>query len=584
MRKLLKNNLVLCFIIGLTFLVYYKALFNDFIYWDDYFQITNNPDIQSLSLPNIIKIFSSQCIGMYQPITSSFYLLIHHLFGQNPLAFHLFSLLVHLINITLVWFLTQKFFKNNKKFLAVAVTALFAFHPTNVEAVAWISGLGTILSTSFLLAALLIYYQDKKTTKATIIFYFLTAAAYLSKSSTVILPLLLLLIDWLKHKQITLKNIYSKWPLWIASIGMGLITIWARNQEQHFSNTVEIYSIGEKIILWFYSFGFYFVKALVPYHISPFYPYPAKINSWLPMEVWLIAALSLLIAIGFIICKKTRRFLPLAFWFIINLILIVRIIPIGSMITADRYQYLSNLAIFGIVGLGLSKLNKKISLAIIALTVSMFAVITFFTIPNWQNDTAVTTTAINIYGDNPESAFLYDNRGNSFVADNKITEAVKDFQTAIYLNPKLANPYNNLGLLTVDYFKNPKQAIKLFDEAISRDFANSRYHYNKATTLAQYNQAQLALSEFDLAIKLNKQEVPADYYHNRGNVKLALRDFSGATADFKTAYQANNNPLSLSMLGLAKFNAGDKKGACQNWLEAAKQKEPIAIKNLSNCH
>ncbi|MDD4412197.1 MAG: tetratricopeptide repeat protein [Patescibacteria group bacterium] len=584
MRKLLKNNIVLYFIIGLTFLVYYQSLFNGFVYWDDYFQITNNPDIQNLNLSNIIKIFSSQCIGMYQPITSSFYLLIHHFFGQNPFAFHLFSLSVHLVNVTLVWFLTQKFFKNNKKFLAITITALFAFHPSNVEAVAWISGLGTVLSTSFLLAALLIYYQDKKTTKTNIIFYFLAIAAYLSKSSTVILPLLLLLIDWLKYKQITLKNIYSKWPLWIASVGMGLITIWARNQEQHFSNTVEVYSVAEKIILWFYSFGFYFIKALVPYHLSPFYLYPAKINSWLPIEVWLIAALLLLIVAGFIICKKTRQLLPLAFWFFINLILIIRIIPIGNMITADRYQYLSNLAVFGIIGLGLSKLNKKISLIIIALTVSMFTVITFFTIPNWKNEITVMTTAINFYGDNPESAFLYDNRGNSLAADNKITEAVKDFQTAIYLNPKLANSYNNLGLLTVDYFKNPKQAIKLFDEAINRDFTNSRYHYNKATTLAQYSQAKLALSEFDLAIKLNKQGAPADYYHNRGNAKLTLRDFPGAIADFKTAYQANNNPLSLSMLGLAKFNAGDKSGACRNWLEAAKQKEATAIKNLSNCH
>lgn len=593
MRKLLKNKsaLILFLIIGLTFLVYYKALFNDFIYWDDNLQITNNADIQTWSTQSIKNILTKSYVGMYQPITSLFYFFINNIISKNPFAFHCLSLLIHLINVFLVWLLAKEFFNNKKINLGLAY--LFAIHPINVETVAWISALGTLLSSCFSLLAIFFYkkYQIANNQKKYYLVITLSLLAMFSKSSAVVLPIIFILLDYLKNKKITWRDFLTKWPLWFSALGAGIATILARVESQHFPATIEQYSLFDKIIMWFYSYAFYFFKTILPIKLSPFYPFPQKINGYLPLNFYLGALLVIVSTIFFIFNKSAKKLIPLYFWFIVNLILIVRIKPIGTVITADRYNYLAQLSVLILIIIGIERLTKKINYPkaklinislIIAISLS-FSVITFNQIKSWENNTTVMTTAINIYGDNPESAFLYDNRGNSFAADNKITEAVKDFQTAIYLNPKLANPYNNLGLLTVDYFKNPKQAVKLFDEAISRDFSNSRYHYNKATTLAQYNQAKSALSEFDLAIKLNKQGAPADYYHNRGNAKLALNDFSGAIADFKTAYQTNNNPLSLSMLGLAKFNAGDKSGACQDWSKAAEQKELTAIKNLSNC-
>ena len=145
---------ILAGIIVLTIIVYAKSIHNGFISgWDDREQIINNPGIKALSADNIIKFFSSYYTGMYQPLTSLSYAIEYKFFTLNPLPYHTDNLLLHLLNIILVFFFIYAL--THKINIAAIVALFFGIHPMNVEDVAWVSARSSIMYTFFSLSGLI---------------------------------------------------------------------------------------------------------------------------------------------------------------------------------------------------------------------------------------------------------------------------------------------------------------------------------------------------------------------------------------------------------------------------------------------
>jgi len=91
-------------ILLLTILIYSNSLKNDFIYQlDDDVYITNCNDIKAFSTANFDAIFSTAYAGLYLPLTMLTYMIEYHFFGLDPAAYHTTNLLLHLINIMLVF-------------------------------------------------------------------------------------------------------------------------------------------------------------------------------------------------------------------------------------------------------------------------------------------------------------------------------------------------------------------------------------------------------------------------------------------------------------------------------------------------
>ena len=75
----------------------------------------------------------------------------------DPHVFHAANLVLHLLNVLLVFGLLRRIVKN--PWAALGGTLLFALHPVQVESVAWISELRGLLGSFFSLAALCLYLQ-----------------------------------------------------------------------------------------------------------------------------------------------------------------------------------------------------------------------------------------------------------------------------------------------------------------------------------------------------------------------------------------------------------------------------------------
>lgn len=92
----------------------------------------------------------------YRPIVEFSFYLDNLLWGMEPSAMHLENILLHCANTLLVFFLARKVTDrqdNKSPLIPLLAALLFALHPVNVEAVAWIAGRTDPLLALFVLSA-----------------------------------------------------------------------------------------------------------------------------------------------------------------------------------------------------------------------------------------------------------------------------------------------------------------------------------------------------------------------------------------------------------------------------------------------
>ncbi|MBK9323905.1 MAG: hypothetical protein IPM97_13350 [Bdellovibrionaceae bacterium] len=119
----------------MTFLAYallgfglYASSFHYGFILDDEFQILSNPQVQGLSQiflnftnSTMARVDGTESVGgvYYKPVMMIFYNLLWNGGGGSPVVFHVFQLMVHILNSFLVFVLFQKFF------LAIRIYGLF---------------------------------------------------------------------------------------------------------------------------------------------------------------------------------------------------------------------------------------------------------------------------------------------------------------------------------------------------------------------------------------------------------------------------------------------------------------------------
>ena len=132
-----KQWVVIAALAVLTFIVFYPSLKCEFTNWDDGTYVTENPMIWKLDGKAIKEIFSEPISLNYHPLTM-LSLAIDYTFDKlNPYHYHLNNVLLHIINVILLFLFMQKFiegynrrtdsdFKPNPFNIALIVSALWA--------------------------------------------------------------------------------------------------------------------------------------------------------------------------------------------------------------------------------------------------------------------------------------------------------------------------------------------------------------------------------------------------------------------------------------------------------------------------
>ncbi len=175
-------------ILAVVTFVVFQPLTNYFFAQDDFTLL-----LQASSGPgsSLNKFFSSET-GQFRPLTKTLYFkIMYGLFGLNAPAYHIVSLIIHILNSILFYILLRKFKLPHPP--SLITTALFAMSMSFINIVAWISCIQQLLGQLFALSCLIfgIISIDKKSflcSAAAVLSYIL---ALLSIEQTAGIPLIL---------------------------------------------------------------------------------------------------------------------------------------------------------------------------------------------------------------------------------------------------------------------------------------------------------------------------------------------------------------------------------------------------------
>ncbi|MBP7653866.1 tetratricopeptide repeat protein [Candidatus Dependentiae bacterium] len=593
LKNIFENKIISCLLlVCISFTVFSPSLQSGFINLDDKNYLINNDYVKKLSFTNIKKIFTTYHEGAYKPLVFFTFSIERHFFGLTPFVYRINNLIIHIINIILVFMLFRLQIKDDI-ISPFFIALLFGIHPIKTESVIWITERKDMLFGIFFLSASISYIKfsiNKSTANYILSILFLTISL-LAKPQAITFPFILILYDYLTE-QILLKNIINKIPFIIICLIFIIFNIFQNNSV----NSQFIFnSFSDSIFIGVFNILFYISKLIFPYKISFIYPEPKLLFSQFSFYDNL-HFYSVLLSFTFIIFyltkkNKTRIIIAGLCFFIISIFPTLHIITIGKVATANRYNYIPSIGIFFILiyfiktVISEQKLHKNIKnyiLLFIVIIISFYAASTYFLNLNWNNSDSIFTDAIQKYKKNP-FAFLcragnyydlkkYDNalsdciktlkmspedydalrlRGKIYISLNNFDKAFDDLSEVIkkYYDPDI---YNSMGII---YYStaNYDTAAQLYSVAISLEPNNSKFIYNRALSyfnMKKFNDAEL---DFKKILKINDSFFISYYY--LGLIKFLTKNYLEAELFFTQSLNLNSNIiLSYYYRALCNYN------------------------------
>jgi tetratricopeptide (TPR) repeat protein len=157
----MRHALLLAGVIVFAFVAYSNSFHTLFLFDNDQV-ILKDTRIQAVTSDNIRRILThsyweANPSGLYRPLTTLSYLFNYSVLGNgaSPVGYHWFNLILHSINIGLVYALGLAIFEQIPA--ALLLSALWGFHPVQTEAVTNIVGRADLLAGFSVLAAVLCY-------------------------------------------------------------------------------------------------------------------------------------------------------------------------------------------------------------------------------------------------------------------------------------------------------------------------------------------------------------------------------------------------------------------------------------------
>ena len=346
--------MLLAALIGATLWSYRPALDAEFIRFDDSAYIQTNPPVATgLRLENVRWALTGYQSSNWHPITWISHMIDVEVFGLEPRGHHAVNVVLHLLNVALLFVVLRRL--TNDAAPSLFVAALFALHPANVESVAWIAQRKTLLSTLFALLSIGSYasYARGGGRSRYVASVLCLALSLMSKGMFVTLPFGLLLLDYWPLRRAAFetapgraitpaallrgwwKLLPEKVPFALLAVAASIITLDAQRDSM---STVDNYSIAARLGNVALSYVEYVHTLFAPFHLAVFYPLDPE--GLTPRLVFACLAVLLATTVGFVWLGLRRRYLLVGWlWFLGTLVPVIGLVQVGMQSMADRYVY-----------------------------------------------------------------------------------------------------------------------------------------------------------------------------------------------------------------------------------------------------
>ncbi len=508
---------------AVTLAIYNPVNHHPFINYDDDRYVTENAHIrQGLTASTITWALTSTEQANWHPLTWMSHALDCSLFRLNPAGHHFTSVLLHGVNVVLLFLILV--WATGRFGPSLFVAALFALHPINVESVAWVAERKNVLCTTFFFLTLWAYgwYAQKPGSKRYLAVVALFAAGLASKPMVITLPFVLLLLDYWPLNRLAGASdpripsfpwprlVLEKLPLLVLSLASAIITMQAQQTGGAVRSTAQ-FSFGVRIANAIYAYGMYLWKMIWPARLAPLYPHPGD-----TLAAWQVAAAALiLIAITAIVLRfGQRRYLLVGWlWFLGTLVPVIGLVQVGDAAMADRYVYIPLIGVFVMISFGIADwaAQKKLGIALMiaaAVVLVTLVISTHRQISYWESNVDLWSHALAVTQNN---FIAEDNLGGAHILEGREEEAHGHFENAARINPKDPMSRSNLGT----YFQTHNQlreAVAQYEAAIAltSDLGLlSQTYSNLGAAQRALGQDDEARKNYDQSLRLNSNQFNA---------------------------------------------------------------------------
>ncbi len=480
-----------------TLALYNPVVHNGFTNFDDDFYVVHNPYVLSGLNWNTVKwAFTSYDAANWHPLTWLSHALDCQLFKLNPAGHHYVSVLLHALNVVLLFLLLQS--ATGFTWRSLMVAALFGLHPINVESVAWAAERKNVLSMLFFLFALYAYgcYARRESVKRYALVAALFAAGLMAKAEIITLPFVLLLWDYWPLRRLSIGGgvlgsqfsvlserpnedgmgpvprsfwflVFEKLPLFLLAAGSGVITLLAQRSGNAVRTLGGNFSARARLANVVVAYVQYLGKAFWPVRLAAFYAHPGDA---IPRWEILGAELVLLSLSAFVLRWRSQGYLLVGwFWLLGTLVPVIGIVQVGEQAMADRYAYLSYIGLFISVVWAtaeMARLRRVPStwLAVpVVLVLATLAVVSHRQIGYWHDSDSLWRHAISVTKDNYRA---HDGLARALAKEGRPEEAIAEFRVAQSLREYNASALLDLGIYE-QLHGHMREAIEQFERSVN---------------------------------------------------------------------------------------------------------------------
>lgn len=602
-RPLLIHWLIPALIALITFVVFLPTLQNGFVNWDDNSHLFENPHYRGLGWEQLRWMFTTCLQGSCMPLNWVTYGLDYILWGMNPSGYHLTSLLVHVANAVVFYFLSLRLLRlglgasNIVSDLPIRLGAtfsalFFSLHPLQVEAVAWATGRGTALAGFFFILTLLCYLRAAgKESAGSSRWRWMSAAwilyafSLLSKEAALTLPFALVVLDVYPLRRLgggqgrwfgtQVRQVWwEKVPFLLLALAAG-VRATVEKQQAGSIYPITAYGLLPRLVQVLYSLAFYPWKTLIPTALSPLYPLHPFTGFW-NLPVLLSSALVLLLSLGSFIARR-RWPAVLAVWLFYVLLLapLSGILAFGPYRAADRFSYLASLGWAVLAGAALSycwqhwrsgRLRRRILFA-----VQFFSILLLITLGTltwgqtqiWHDSETLWRHALAV---DEVSSIAHNDLGLVLAERGALEEAIKHFRRAVEIDEAFFEARTNLGhFLALQGAR--QEAIDQLRRVLEIEPTFANAHNTLGNILADGGELDEAIAHFRKALQTNPES--AMIYYNLGRTLAKRGDIKEAIAQYREALKINPADADIhNNLGLLLADQGGSAEAIEQFNEA----------------
>ena len=491
----MKEKIIFCTVTALLIFGFYShTLFYDIRAYDElaifketYLPVCNSFSemLELISLLGLHRYFEasntlySNIVSLRSnPFTNFLQLFTQLIFQKNVILYHLYSLILHVINSVLIFFILDKtsllFFKKDanshlRLLLMTILTILWATHPVNVESVLLTTNSNILIGYTASLVTFYLFLSSRQTVLNSVLLFIFSLFALFTAEFHFMIPVILVVYSLVLNihqkmpfSQSLKASLKQALPVIIATF-IFLISFLASHTSINLSNNQSLDLTFQRILWLSPQVFFHFIKLFI-------FPVKLSIDQSLLLNLsktlfspyviacFLFVLLSLVLSIfSFIKANKKFPFLFVIFIpFLLSLLPFLHIVAPLYNLASERYLYFpSFMIVFGIAHVLFfitNNANKKnicyVAIALVAIVSLTYGSRAFIRTLDWKNNFTLFNSAIKTANNPLHKASRY----KRLILQDKI---LLDYPER-YVDPK----YQKLAI------KHLKEAISLYKKEV----------------------------------------------------------------------------------------------------------------------